>query len=98
MLAQELPGINTVLVAVIPLEADGVLAHRFRLNGARRSLEHRQGAGDRLQRITGLAAVLVALLIAHRAWASVAQEGKAVGALMAVLPLDLHACAGGDVH
>ena len=40
---------------------------------------------------------LLALFVAQRARAGIAQEGKAVDAAMPVLPLDLHAGAGGDV-
>jgi hypothetical protein len=39
---QELPGINSEFVAIVPVELDGVFAHRFHMVGLGRSLKHRQ--------------------------------------------------------
>src|ERR1035437_6906365 len=84
-------------MAVVPREANGVFANRLNFRRPRRRLEHGQLPGDGLERIAGLAAILGALFLAQRARAGIAQEGKAVNAAMPVLPLDVHAGAGGDV-
>src|SRR3974390_720339 len=67
VLAQKLPRIDAVLVAVVPGEADTVLADGFYLGGSRQRLEHGQRAGHRLQRIAWLPSVLVAFLLAQSA-------------------------------
>src|SRR5271157_2604171 len=97
MLAQELPGIDAVLVAVVPREADGVLAHRLDLRGPRGGLKHRQRSGDRLQGIARLAAILLSLFVAERTWTGIAQKRKAIDAAMAIFPLDVHAGTGSDI-
>src|SRR5271170_7880380 len=86
-----------MLVAVVPREADGILAHRLNFRGPRGSLEHRQRPGDRLQGIARLTAILLALFVAQSAGAGIPQERKAIDAVMAVLPLDVHAGAGSDI-
>src|SRR5262249_9791289 len=58
---------------------------------------HRQRSGRSLRRIAGLAAFLLALVVTERARAGVAEENKAVVGFVAVLPLDVHAVAGGKV-
>src|SRR5438067_2442380 len=100
VLTQKFPRVNPMLVAIVPVEADGILAHRRRLHGLRSRLEHRQLArlGYGLSRFAYLAAALAALLIAERAGTSVPQPREAVAAQVAVFPGDLHAGAGSEIH
>ncbi len=87
-----------MLVAVVPGKADGIPAHWLDLGWARCRLEDRQLAGNRPDWIAGLPAFLLSLLNTQSAGAGIAQEREAVHAAMAVLPLDFHAGAGGEVH
>lgn len=92
--AQVIPRIDAVLVAVIPAEADGVVAHRSNLGGAEDGLEHHQRTGVfRARGLIGQAMLLLALVVAQGAWATVAQVGKGVGGLVAVVPDDVHGAA-----
>jgi len=92
--AQIIPRIDAVLVAVIPTEADGVIAHRRNLGGAQNGLEHHQRAGIfRARRLIGPAMLFLALVVAQRAGATIAQVGEGVGGLVAVVPDDVHGAA-----
>src|ERR1039458_7761538 len=84
-------------MAVVPRETNGVFANRLNFRRPRRRLEHGQLPGDGLERIAGLAAILGAFFLAQRARAGITQEREAVTAAMPILPLDVHAGAGGDV-
>src|SRR5271166_1095271 len=57
--AQELPGVNAVLVAVVPGEANSVLADGFNFGRPRQRLKDGQRPRHRLQRIARLTAVFV---------------------------------------
>jgi len=98
IVAQILPGKDAVLVAIVPGEANSILADRLDLSGPRRRLEHRQRSRDRLDGIARVTAILLALFVAQGARTGVTQKRKAIDALVAVLPLDLHTGTGGDVY
>jgi hypothetical protein len=87
-----------MLVAIVPREADGILADRLNLGGPCRRLEHGQRSRDRLDGIARVTAVLLALFVTQGARAGITQKRKAVNGAMAVLPLDLYARTGGDVN
>src|SRR5215469_15073856 len=91
--AQELPGIDAMLVPVVPGEADAVLTDRLDFRRTRQRFEDRQRPCDRFQRIARLAAVFLALFDAECAGTRIAQKHEAVGAAMAILPFDVHAAA-----
>jgi len=95
---QKLPGIEPELVAVVPLKFDCVLADRFRLGRLGGCLEHGQRPGRGFGRLPGLAAGFRAFFVTQSAGAGIAQEGKRVMRAMSVLPLDVHARAGGQAH
>src|SRR5271166_6338861 len=78
VLAQKLPRVDAVLVAVVPGEADTVLADGLNIGGPRQRLEHGQRPRHRLQRIARLPPVFLALVLAKRARAGVAQKHEAV--------------------
>src|SRR5215471_8873731 len=88
--AQEFPGIHARLVPVIPLEADGVTAHRFDIRRLRPWPEHGQFARFGMRRGADSAPALAALFVAQRARTRIAQPPEAVKAAVAVLPGDLH--------
>ena len=83
-----------MLVPVVPVEADGVVAHLCDLVGTDRRLEHLQAtAGSGRSGLVGLAMAFFALVVAVGAGAGIAQVGEGVAALVAVLPEDFHAVA-----
>src|SRR5271157_4481728 len=84
-------------MAIVPREANGVLAHRLDLRRPCGGLEHGQLAGDRLYVIARLAAIFLSFFLAERARTGIAQEWKAIDAAVAVFPLDVHAGTGGDI-
>jgi hypothetical protein len=96
--AQESPGIDTRVVPVVPLEANGVLPDGIYRGRPGRGLEHGQGAGSEFGRFARPTARLLPLLVAQRAGTRIAKEGEGVLRLVRVPPLDLHARAFGDVH
>src|SRR6516164_6512001 len=93
MFAKELPGIDAMLVPVVPGEADAVLPDRLDFRRTRQRFEDWQRARHRFQRIARLATVFLALFDAECARAGIAQKHEAVGAAMAILPFDVHAAA-----
>lgn len=100
MPAQIVPGVNSALMAVIPMEADGVMSygsHGFR---ARRRLIHRQQRLRFRLWLAGSASGFFALIMAGGTWTSITQPCKAPMAAMAVLPDDFHSGAFGleDAH
>ena len=96
--SQKVPGIDAVLVAVVPAELDRVFAYSACLQRLGSGLEHRQRPGVRFHGFTRLTLSLRSLLIAHRTGASIAQILERIVALVTVLPLDIHAVAGRQVH
>lgn len=96
--SQEVPGVDAVLMAVVPAELDRVLADTAGLEGFRGGFEHRQGPGLGLLSLAWLALGLYAFLIAQCAGTGIAKVLKCVVALMTVLPGDIHAVAGREVH
>src|SRR5512147_639055 len=92
-LAQEIPGEDAVLVAVAPVEADGVAAHALGGGSLGRRSKHGQGAGCWLGTLAGFAVLLDALVVAQGAGTGIAQVLKRVRTLVAVHPLDVHAGA-----
>ena len=94
---QEVPRIDPVLMAVVPTELDRIFANAACRDGLRRSLEHRQRAGLRLFGFAGLPVRLYAILVAKRTRTRIPQVSKRIMALVAVLPFDVHALAGGQV-
>src|SRR5208282_5716063 len=92
--AQVSPGKDSVLVAVVPVEADGVVAHLRNLVGTDRRLEHLQAAaGSSRSGLVGPAMALFPLVVAVGAGAGIAQVDEGVAALVAVLPEDFHGAA-----
>ena len=87
-----------MLVAVVPDEADGILPYRLNFRWPRQCLKHGQRPGHRLERIAGLPAVFLTLLVAQRARAGITKKNERVGALVSVFPFDVHASAGGLMH
>src|SRR5579864_4582069 len=96
--AQEFPRLVAVLVAVVPLEADGVLTDRRHLGRPGGAFEDGELAGLWLDGRADGAAALGALFVAVRTGAGIAQPLESVVALVAVFPGDVHARAGGHVH
>ena len=94
-LAEVIPGEDSVLMAVVPVEVDGVVTDRGDLGGAELRLKDGQRGGNRRRRLVGLAMALFALFGALGAGTGIAQVGKAVGALVAVFPDDFHGGAAG---
>lgn len=96
--SQELPRINPVLVAVVPFEADGVLAHGrdlIRLGGL---TVHGQFAGFEFGGSAQHTSAAAALFIAQGAGTGIAQPVEAVAAGVTVFPSDFHACASSHIH
>lgn len=96
--AQEVPGVDSEIVVVIPRKLDGVFTHALSRNRFGRRFEDGQGAGSKLRRITRLASGLPPLFFAHRAGTCVAQIEEAVSRNVAVAPLDLDAASGADIY
>src|SRR5579872_4790454 len=96
--AEQAPGINAEIVIVIPGKANGVFADA--LGGKRPGwgFIHRQHAGLQLLRLAGFAARFFALFVAHGAWAGVAEIDESIVRNVAILPLDVEACACGYVY
>lgn len=92
MVAQKLPGIDAMLMAVVPLKADGILAHGRDIVRPDRRMVHRQCSGRRLNRRTNRASRAGALFIAHGARTSIAQPGEAIAAHVPVFPENFHPC------
>ena len=86
-----------MLVAIIPLEADGVAANGSSFLRFGRGMKHGQRSRFGFGRLSDFSAALIALFIAERAGAGIAQPGKAVMALVAVFPLDIQAGSGSYV-
>src|ERR671935_1380834 len=95
--AQEIPGVNPQLMAVVPAKLDCVLAYGFRADWLCRRFEHRQRSRHRLWRLTNFPAAFVALLVTQSAGTCIAQPGKRIAAGMAVFPIYFHAGAGSQV-
>src|SRR6202020_3630226 len=90
---QELPGINAEIVAVVPMELDGVFANAFGRKRFRGSFEHGQRVGCARRSFPGLASRLLALIVAHGAGAGVKQVDEIGMRGMAVVPRDMHSSA-----
>ena len=97
-LAEIIPRVDAVLVAIIPTEANGIVADLCDLGGTKLRLEHGQGFGDGRRGLVGLAVLLFTLLVAEGTRTGVAQIGECVGGLMAVFPDDFHGAAAGFVN
>ena len=85
-------------MAVVPVKADGVFADGIGGEWAGGLAEHGQRAGFGDGRLADCASSFGALVVAQGAGTGVAQELKAVVAVVSVLPLDIDAAAGGDVN
>ena len=96
--AQEAPGINSQVVAVVPGELDGVLTNAFGRERLGRRLEHGERSGREFRGITCAASGFGSLFFAHGAGARIAQVDEGVVRDVAVVPLDVNACARGEVH
>lgn len=95
--AQVVPGIDAAGVAVIPGDVQGIFTHRLYFFGPGRLFVHRQQGGGLFGRLTRIAMVGVAFFSACGAWAGVTQPLEGEVRAMAVVPLDVHSRAGGDV-
>ena len=95
---QKLPRIQPQIVIIVPFEPDRVFAHGLSRHWFCRRLEHRQRSWGKLRWITRFASGFIALLVAHRAWASVAEVDEIVVRNVAVRPLDIHTRAGRKVN
>ena len=90
---QIVPRVNPAPMTIVPGEADRISPDRRDIFRQRGCLIQGKQLFRRRLRITRLAAVIVALFIAGRARAAIAQPTKAPRAVMTVLPVDLHARA-----
>lgn len=97
-LAQVIPRIDSAGMAVIPCDIERVPAHRLHFFGLGGFLIHGQQSSSLLCGLAGVAMMIVALFRAGGARAGVAQPLKAKVRAMAVVPLNIHARTGGDVH
>jgi hypothetical protein len=95
--AQKLPGIDSQFVSVVEEEADSVFADGSGLGGLGGGLEHGERAGSLFGGIAGIASLLGALVVAHRAGARIPQKDKRIVRLMVVFPFNIHARASGQV-
>jgi len=96
--AQELPRINSHLVVVVKMKLDRVFAHAFRRNRFDCGLVHWQCPGGEFRRLSGLLVRLGPGLVAQRAGACIAQEGKRIVRPVAVLPLDVQTGPCAQIH
>jgi hypothetical protein len=97
-LAQVVPRVDTAGVSVIPGYIQCVSSHRLHFFGLGWLLVHWQQAGDLFGGLARTAVVIVTLFRAGGAGTGVAQPLKAKMRAMAVVPLNVHSCTGGDVH
>jgi hypothetical protein len=95
---QQLPRIETEIVVIVPLEADGILTHRFSRDRLGRRLEHWQNTDRGFGRFSRLSPRFVAFLVAHGAGAGVAEIDEVVVGDVAVGPFDVHPGAGRKVN
>src|SRR5579883_282950 len=96
--AQELPRVDAVLVAVVPRESDCVLADTCGFYWLRSRFEHRQHARLCMFWLSGFTIFAHPLVITQCARTRVAKVLEAVMALVSVLPLDVHARPGSQLH
>jgi hypothetical protein len=96
--AKVIPGIDPALMAVIPAKADRITANRGNRFRPRRRLVHLQQRGRLRLGLAWSTAGCPALFVAGGTRAGIAQPGEIPAALMAVFPIDLHACAGRLLH
>src|SRR6202162_4478956 len=96
--AQELPRIESEVVVVVPGKLNGVFAHALRGDGLGVGLENKQRAGGGGDGIAGASSRLAALIFAHGARAGVAQVNEVIVRDVAVIPFDINAGAGAEVH
>ena len=92
------PRINSEIVIVVPGKTQRIFANLFGGNRFGGRLEHRERAWSKFGRLPRFAFRLLTLLFTQRAGTSIAQEGKAIRGVVAVLPLDLHARTGRHVY
>jgi len=84
-------------MAVIPGNIEGIFPHRLHFFGPGRLFVHGQQRGGLFGGLAWIAMVGVALFRAGGAGACVAQPLEGEVRVVAVVPLDVHSCAGGDV-
>ena len=97
-LAQVVPRVNTAGMAVIPRDIECVPAHGLHFLGLGRLLIHGQQGSGLFCGLARAAMVIVALFRAGGAGTGVAQPLETKMRAMAVVPLNVHSCSGGDVH
>jgi hypothetical protein len=85
-------------MTVIPRDVQRIPSHRFHFLGLGRFLIHGQQRCGLLGRLSQIAMMIVALLRAGGAGASVAEPLKAKVRAMAIVPLNVHPCTSGDVY
>ena len=95
---QVVPRVNAAGMAIIPCDIQSIPAHRLHFFGLGRLLIHRQQSSSLLRGLAWIAMMIVALFRAGGARTGVAQPLKAKVRVMAIVPLNVHASAGGDVH
>ena len=96
--SQELPGVNSEIVVIIPLELDGVLPDALGGNRSGGWLEHGQSPRREFRWFSRFAPCLIPLLVAHGAGAGIAEENEGIMRNVAVGPLDIHAATRGEIH
>src|ERR1700744_2162280 len=94
MAPKVVPGIDPALVAVVPAKADRISPHWGNRLRAGRFLVHLQESRRLWLRHSGLPPGSPTLFMASSTGASLAQPGESPVALVAVLPVDLHAGPG----
>src|SRR6266487_6377516 len=95
---QELPGVDTQLVAIVPFELERVFADGLCRDWFRGGLEHRQLARLRVRRLSRFASGFASFVIAKSAGTRIPQERKCELRQMAVLPLNFDAGPRLQVH
>src|SRR5438270_13361105 len=77
-LAQEIPGIDAQFMAIVPAEANGVLAHRFSVYRLGCGFEHGQRTRGKLRRFARFAPGFGPILVAQGTRARIPQVSKRV--------------------
>lgn len=98
VLAQEWPRVDTQVVAVVPVEANGIASDGFGVGRAGFFFKHGQRAWSQGGRLAGSALCFFAFVVTESARAGIAQEDERVAGVVAVLPGDLEACSASDIH
>jgi hypothetical protein len=98
MAAKVIPGINPALVPVVPMETYCIPANRRNRLRPGRSLIHLQQRRRLWLRLSRLTPASSAFFVTSSTRASITQPPERPATLVAILPVDLHACTGSLLH